>query len=435
MAFKYDKVIKKLERFQDLDKEKQLKLLKKVLMDEDYLSWQFDPGKDHQAYTTEMVNKFYQLLAYPAPLRVFPKLLDHYSKRDFSRSSIVVLNAILTFGLKSNADMVRDLQNEYHNNGSSVETKDMKARAEKYAERLDGLKAMIQKLAKPYLEDLSKETGLSKDMVYRTLIVVPDSKYLPKQRITVVTMNMLEDLYSEANITGFPARGHGVSWRPLMKELFGQENLGSVAVSILLEGVHNIDQYRGSKNLGAVRDCWDSLTAYALTELERSSDDIRKQMINLYLKKAENKISRRGDRPTDFRVNLLRLGREFSNLSRTVNMYQDTFSGLFKKARYGDSWDDRRDDDRDRRDHDRDRDRRDRDRDHRDDRPMKRRDDDDDDDEDETPRRKERDDGDEKPPFDIIKPITDLGGDMIDKIGKGAQSIADTISRIAGDDD
>ena len=115
-------------------------------------------------------------------------------------------------------------------------------------------------------------------------------------------------------------------------------------------------------------------------------------------------------------------------------MYQDTFSGLFKKARYGDSWDNRRDDDRDRRDHDRDRDRRDRERDHRDDdRPMKRRDDDDD--EDETPRRKERDDEDEKPPFDIIKPITDLGGDMIDKIGKGAQSIADTISRIAGDDD
>ena len=85
MGFKYDKVIDKLERFADLSKEKQLKLLHKILTDEECLAWQFDPGRNHQPYTTEMVSKFYRLLAYPMPLRAFSKLLDKYGKHDFTR--------------------------------------------------------------------------------------------------------------------------------------------------------------------------------------------------------------------------------------------------------------------------------------------------------------------------------------------------------------
>lgn len=446
MAFKYDKVVRKLEGFGDLPKEKQLKLLKKILTDEEYLAWQFNPGKDHQAYTNEMIDKFYRLLAYPTPLRVFPKLLDRYNKSDFSRSSIVILNAVLTFALKNNQDMVQDLQKEYHTNGSTVESKDMKARAEKYAERLDGLKSMIHKMAKPYLEKYSRETGLSREMVYRALMVAPEPKYLPKYRITVVTMNLLEDLYSEANISGFPSRGRGVTWRPLMSELFGVENLGGVAVAILLEGVNTIDQYRKSNNLGAVRDCWDSLTNFALNELENCPENVRKQMLDLYLKKAENKLARKNGEPVNFRVNLLRLGREFSNLSRTVGVYRDAFESLFNRSRYND----RRDDYNDQRDRDRDRDRgRDRDRRNRDrrDRDYRRESDfherhldgsipqqspvnDFNETEDPTVSEDDSDDT----PFNIVKPIADFASEAADKLGKGAQDISDTIARIAGED-
>lgn len=402
--FKYDKVIGKLEKFSERSKDKQRELLKKILTKEEYLTWQFDPGQNHQAYTNEMVSKFYRLLAYPSPMRVYGTLLDHYDKSTFSRSSIVVLNAILTFALQENNVMVQNVKDEFEANGSSVEYKDMEARTKKYAERIDELKALIEKLVKPYLKELSSETGLSRDMIYRALMVAPEPKYIPKHRITPITMHLLEELYSEASLTGFPR--NGVKWRPLFVELFGVENLSSVAVSILLEGVHDIDQYRESKNLGAVRDCWDSLTMFALTELENTNDNVRAQMIDLYIKKAENKIARRQGRPITFRVNLSRLGREFNNLSRTVKLYENNFNRIFNTARY-----DQRskiENDNRRRDNDRR------------DRPQQR----------DADRRPKDDDS----PFDDYEDEKDSGG-VIEKAGKLAKGIADTLSRIAGDDE
>lgn len=332
--FKYDKVVSKLEKFGDLSKEKQVKLLRKVLTNDEALEWQFDPGKNRQPYTGEMVQRFYKLLAYPTPMKMYPVMMEKYGKSDFTRSSISVLNMILTFAIEANNEMVRDLKAEINENGNGVEAKDMRSRAEKYAERLDELKDIIQKLAKPYLKDLSKDTGLSRDIIFRSIIAVPETKYIQKHRIASMTIHLLEELYSEAAATGFPNKGAGVRWKPLFKELFGVENLPSVAVSILLEGNHHIDQYRDSENLDAVRDCWDSITKFALDQLEKSPDQTRTQMIELYLKKAENLIARRNGRPTDLRVNLTRLPREFSNLIRTVDLYKSNFESIYNKVRY-----------------------------------------------------------------------------------------------------
>lgn len=346
MGFKYDKVIDKLEHFADLGKEKQVKLLHKILTDEECLAWQFDPGRNHQPYTTEMVSKFYRLLAYPMPLRAFPKLLDRYGKSEFSRSSVAVLNAVLSFALKASNEMTASYKETLNDVGNNAETKEMRAKIAKYSERMDGLKEMIQKLVKPHLKSITKVSGLSKDMAFRVLMSVPESKFITKQRIAPTTVNLLGELYSEASMTGFPNRGAGIEWRPLFTEVFGVENLPSVAVSILLESRHHIDQYRNSENLTAVRDCWDSLTTYALNELERCPDEMRKQVLGLYIKKVENLISNRDGRPVNLRVNLTRLPREFFNIARTVELYKDSFSKIFSNVRYD-------------KDNDRDRDRRD----------------------------------------------------------------------------
>ena len=353
MGFKYDKVIDKLERFADLSKEKQLKLLHKILTDEECLAWQFDPGRNHQPYTTEMVSKFYRLLAYPMPLRAFSKLLDKYGKHDSTRSSVAVLNAVLSFAMKAANEMTESYKDALDESGNNAETKEMRAKISKYSERMDGLKEVIQKLVKPYLKSMADDTGLSKDMVFRVLMSAPESKYITKQRIAPTTVNLLGELYSEASMTGFPNHGAGVKWRPLFKEIFGVENIPSVAISILLEGRHHVDQYRNSENLTAVRDCWDSLTNYALNELERCPDEVRKQMLELYIKKAENLIGRRNGRPIDLRVNLTRLPREFSNIARTVELYRKNFDSIFSNARFGKEQDrDRRDNRQERREND-----------------------------------------------------------------------------------
>lgn len=331
---KYEKAISKLEKFTELSKEKQVKLLKKILTDDEMLKWQFDPGQNKQPYTGEMFNKLYKAMAMPAVLKTYEPMLNRYGKETFTRSSIVILHTVLTYALEIHNSMIESYKNEVASTGANKETKDMKNRVEKYAEHLDSLKGVIQKLIKPWLKNLSSDTGLSRDIVFKALMVAPEVKYIPQQRITSTTVHLLEEIYSEANISGFPAKGSGVNWKPLFKTIFGIENIPSVAVSILLEGAHHIDKYRDSDNLICVRDCWDSLTKFALNELEDCPDKVRSQMIELYLKKAENLINRRNGRPTDLRVNLTRLPNEFSNIIRTVDFYKNQFDSISGKVRY-----------------------------------------------------------------------------------------------------
>lgn len=331
---KYEKAISKLEKFTELNKEKQVKLLKKILTDEEMLKWQFDPGQNKQPYTGEMFNKLYKAMAMPAALKTYEPMLNRYGKETFTRSSIVILHTVLTYALEIHNSMIESYKNEVSATGANKETKDMKNRVEKYAEHLDSLKGVIQKLVKPWLKSLSSDTGLSRDIIFKALMVAPEVKYIPQQRITSTTVHLLEEIYSEANISGFPAKGSGVQWKPLFKTIFGVENIPSVAVSILLEGAHHIDKYRESDNLICVRDCWDSLTKFALNELEECPDKVRSQMIELYLKKAENLINRRNGRPTDLRVNLTRLPNEFRNVIRTVDFYKNQFDSIAGKVRY-----------------------------------------------------------------------------------------------------
>ena len=331
---KYEKAISKLEKFTELNKEKQVKLLKKILTDDEMLKWQFDPGQNKQPYTGEMFNKLYKAMAMPAALKSYEPMLNRYGKETFTRSSIVILHTVLTYALEIHNSMIESYKNEVSATGANKETKDMKNRVEKYAEHLDSLKGVIQKLVKPWLKSLSSDTGLSRDIIFKALMVAPEVKYIPQQRITSTTVHLLEEIYSEANISGFPAKGSGVHWKPLFKTIFGVENIPSVAVSILLEGAHHIDKYRESDNLICVRDCWDSLTKFALNELEECPDKVRSQMIELYLKKAENLINRRNGRPTDLRVNLTRLPTEFRNIIRTVDFYKTQFDDIAGKVRY-----------------------------------------------------------------------------------------------------
>ena len=141
---KYEKVMGKLEKFTDLSKEKQMKLLKKILTDDEFLKWMFDPGQNKQPYTGEMFNKLYKAMAMPTALRSYEPMLDRYGKETFTRTSIVILHTVLTYALEIHNNMIDTYKNEVSMTGANAETKDMKARVEKYAEHLDSMKGVIQ---------------------------------------------------------------------------------------------------------------------------------------------------------------------------------------------------------------------------------------------------------------------------------------------------
>ena len=151
---KYEKAINKLDQFKELGKEKQMKLLKKILTDDEMLKWQFDPGQNKSPYSGEMFNKLYKAMAMPPALRTYEPMVDRYGKETFTRTSIVILHTVLTYALEIHNNMIESYKTELRETGTNAETKDMKNRVEKYAEHLDSLKSVIQKLVKPYLKTL-----------------------------------------------------------------------------------------------------------------------------------------------------------------------------------------------------------------------------------------------------------------------------------------
>lgn len=330
---KYEKAITKLREFNSLEKEKKIKLLKKILTDPDMLKFQFNFGQDKTSYSDDMLNNLYNAMAMPGPMKAYEYMYEYYGRNEFTRSSAVALSNVLAASVRARNDMAEYYSQEA-SNGINAETKDMKARLNKYSEHMETLRDIIQKMLKPAIKNLSSETNISKEMLYRALILVPEAKYIPQNKITMVCTGVLTELYAEANKTGFPGLGYGVKWKPLFKSLFGEENIPSVAIAILLEGAHHIDKYRESENLAYVKDCWDSLTKFALNELNKAPDKVRSQMIEIYLKKAENMINKRNGRPTDLRVNLTRLPNEFSNLVNTVGFYKKQFDSISSRVRY-----------------------------------------------------------------------------------------------------
>lgn len=325
--FKYDKIVSQLKDFPNLSEKKRAKVLKKILTDESSLVWQFEtiPNSNQPDNRSE---KLYELMAAPSVMRSYETLLDYYDKKTFDRSSVIILNVVLDVAIQNNNKMVMDIK---ATDGpiTSHEVKDKTMKAEKYAERLDELKSLIRKLSKNALNDIADASHLSQDMIFRAITAIPDKRFIPKYKISHFTMSVLEELYAEASRQKrWPSN---IKWKPLFNVLFGAEQIPSVAVAILLEGKHRLAPYKDSDNVNTVADCWDSLTTYALGVLDSVPNDVRKQMVELYLKKINKMILQRQGRPVDIRVNLNRLPNEFSNLVRTVNLYREALTNVMRK--------------------------------------------------------------------------------------------------------
>jgi hypothetical protein len=100
-----------------------------------------------------------------------------------------------------------------------------------------------------------------------------------------------------------------------------------VATFVLLEGVHRIDKYRNSED---VRECWDSLTTFALKELNDSPEQVRQQMIELYIKRIDRMFS---NKAFDLRVNLTDLDEDsFPKLVKTVDKYADKIVSILSRG-------------------------------------------------------------------------------------------------------
>ena len=138
---------------------------------------------------------------------------------------------------------------------------------------------------------------------------------------------------------------NSIKWHNYFQALFGDNSTASTALSIVLEGVRRIDPFRDAPHFDDVRAVWDSLTEYALKELDSAPEGVRRQMMDIYLKKVNHLFT--DGTGARLRIDMLNIPSEYGNLARTMSHYVDRLAKIMHRNvdnfRNRNNRDDRRD--------------------------------------------------------------------------------------------
>lgn len=328
--FEYDKIVKKLEKFDELPEKKQKKTLNRVFCDESFREWFYGVGdnKDSQPMNNTMIQKLFNLLARPVVVKVLIDFINSQDSETFDRTSCAIAFLVIDNGIdalnKANGDVSEESKN---GSLSNKELRTYKERSERYTEYMGDLLNAIKEKSGREVKEICKKCNLPKTLVYTTYFIVPGRKYVPKYKVSMYMNQILRETYKYVGSNGLE-NIEMIRWGSLFGPYFGSDMTTSAAVSILLEGVKRIEAYQSTEYFDDVKCIWNSLTNFALSELDNAPENVRRQMVELYIKKID-RLYRNGNGPR-LRVNVLQLPSEFNNLIGTISRYSDRIESIVK---------------------------------------------------------------------------------------------------------
>lgn len=327
--FDYEHTIDALMKIEKMKSKKRSRFLKTLFLDEDFTEWLFQPKQQgSMANLMTQVNDLYSALVKPKVIKSINDMIEDVGYREFNRSHATFLYTLANIAIESNAKSVAEV-NVQKKQGklSSSEVKDFNAKVEKYNLYISQLIRTSTQIVKRDAKRLSNETNLPRFMCYTAYYSVPETKYIDKFKIGYYLNNLLNSAYSDIDAYGEFNRT-GVKWRTFFKEIFGKDNVVEVATFVLLEGVHRIDKY---KNSDEVRACWDSLTEFALKELNDAPDTLRNQMLEIYIKRIDKMFA---NKTFDLRVDLLSISEVlFPKLNSTIGGYAGKIQDILSRGK------------------------------------------------------------------------------------------------------
>lgn len=318
--FDYNYVLQKLKNFDGMRESKQLKFLNNLFHDKDFVEYLFNPKKTEN--TESEIIALYQELTKPKVIRAIVDMIEDVGYNEFDRSIATFINSICNQAIAYNNEFIESASNEKRaGNINSKKFDEMNEKAEKYNRYVADLLKCSRKIVKKEAKDLASQTNIPKYVCILALKSVPEPEYVKTFKVSYYLANLLNNIYAEVDHIG--DFSDNVNWRPFFKTVFGKNNTIEVATFILLEGVHRIDKYKNSKDVHA---CWDTLTSFALRELNDAPDQLRTQMIELYIKKIAKMFA---NRSYDLRVDLLNIDDGlFPKLAKSVVGYADKITGI-----------------------------------------------------------------------------------------------------------
>lgn len=317
-----------LIRFKRFSRKKRRKFFINLLHDKAFIKWLFQPEKTPNL--TQVVSDMYAQFSKPDVMEAMIDAIDYEGYEEFNRSHATFLMSVCNIAIERNNETLKELDKAKKDRDIS------RARLGDIADQIDDSNIMIAKLlkrvrkiVKRHATVLAKESRLPRYITVAALTSVPEPKYVDRFKIGYYLNNLFNTIYSDVELNGEFEKN--VRWKVFFEDIFGKDNVVEVATFILLEGVHRIDKYKNSDD---VKVCWDSLTDFALSQLDKAPDALREQMVELYIKRVDKMFS---NKAFDLRANLLKLDKLFfPNLVKTITKYADKLISIFQRGREDD---------------------------------------------------------------------------------------------------
>lgn len=309
----HEDVVEVLANFKRLSDKKRRKFVTNLLLDQDFMKWLFQPEKT--ANLTQQVEELYRELTKTSVMEAILDMLEYEGCTAFSRSHATFITTICNMGIAKNVEELK--AHEKARKDPTIS----RTKIRDWADKIDRSNSVITKLlkrarkiVKREAKSTAREARLPLYITQAAYTSIPDPKYVDRYKIGFYLNNLLNTIYSDVEENGEFI--DDVKWRKFFADVFGKNNVVECATFILLEGVHRIDKYRNSED---VTLCWDTLTEFALNELNNSPDNTREQMVELYVKRLDKMFS---NKSFDLRTNLLEIPKTiWPGLWKTVQKY------------------------------------------------------------------------------------------------------------------
>lgn len=327
MKYDYDYAISLFENAGNMRQEKFQRKLMNLLESDDFKNAMFRPNRADES-ASRKITELYSAACKSKVIDEIVETLDDRGYRNLDRSNACFFISLVNLGIEIMNTKTSDIADaKAKGKVNSREAEQVVRKMEKYQRSLNDLLKYAKKIVKVDAKTLSRESGIPRNICSIALYSSPDPVYVDRYKVGYYLNTLLATLYSVVDATGGAIDFEDVDWKPFFRGVFGKANLVEVATLILLEGVKRIDSYKSN----AVHDCWDSLTTFALSELDKAPETIRDQMIELYLKRINKMLSNNG---IDLRIDLRTIDNfKFSNLAKTVEQYADKISNLLDSAK------------------------------------------------------------------------------------------------------
>ena len=318
------KTMDKLQRYSELSDKKQNKLVVMLFEDEEFLEWLFGSNGDVQASRQELEKLYFSL----SNSFVLYKITEYLRESDDilnPRTTYYIITNILTSSVnRLNSESSRIVEKYNEHESDMYTTREANKSLSSYKKNLEKIDGLLEEIYGGVINKINKYSNVPNPLIKECYGKVPDLRFILKMGMYV--NEVLKSIYEYFGKVGADVY---IKWEPFFAGVFTEESISEVVISILLEGNSKIERYKDLPYFDEIPMVWDSLSTFALEELDKLDHSILSRVLDNYINRCSRIMRKHPD--TTLRVNLLNTPKEYGNLRAIISKNSDRIINAYGK--------------------------------------------------------------------------------------------------------